>query len=201
MSAAARTYLITRVHGLRTHLITLRDLKLLVRAKTSREVSDNLLRTEYGPEISKLPTKEVDAATLEGIFLKTLVERFYFVPREAQGTMQELLNRYCARFEVENIKRIIRQKHGGETVEEPNLIPLPREYTLVNFPALLNAKDVEEVVSLLRETPYRSLADKLQPYRETGSTMVLEAALDEIYFGKVWKVVSKMSRGGGLRDL
>jgi len=201
MKPAAIMYLVTRTHGLRTHLISSRDIQFLAKAKSLKEVSDSLLRTEYGTEISKLPTKEVDAITLEQIFLKTLVNRFFFVTREAQGKMQDLLTRYCARFEVENIKRVIRAKHSGEILEEPNLIPLPREYTLVNFPALLNAKDVDEVVALLRETFYRPLIERLEAYRQAGVTMVLETALDNIYFGKVWEIASKISDGKGVKDL
>jgi len=200
MSSAAGMYLVTRVHGLRTHLIAPSDVRILAKAKTLRDVSDNLLKTSYAAEISKLPTEELDAAALEEIFLGILVERFFFVPRAATGNMQELLNRYCTRFEVENIKRTIRAKHGGQPEEEPKLIPLPREHTLVNFGALLKANSVDEVVALLRETPYGSLSEELQPYRETDATTVLEAALDGIYFGKVWKMVGKVP-GHGLRDL
>jgi vacuolar-type H+-ATPase subunit C/Vma6 len=201
MTSAATTYIVTRTHGLRTHLIPPRDIQLLTKAKNIKEVSDSLLKTEYGAEISKLPTKEVDAAALEEIFLKTLVNRFFFVTREAQGKMQDLLVRYCARFEVENIKRIVRAKHGAEMLEERSLIPLPREYTLVNFPALLKAKDVEEVVALLRETPYRPLAQRLEVYRQAGTSLVFEAALDEIYFTKVWEMAQKITKGKGVRDL
>lgn len=149
MSSAAGMYLVTRVHGLRTHLISSDDVRILAKAKTLRDVSDSLLKTSYATAVSKLPTRELDAAALEEIFLGMLVERFFFVPRAAQGNLQDLLNRYCARFEVENIKRIIRAKHGGEIEEEPMLIPLPREYTLVNFGALLKASNVDEVVELL----------------------------------------------------
>jgi len=99
MKPAAIMYLVTRTHGLRTHLIPQRDMQFLAKVKSLREVADNLLKTEYGTEISKLPTKEVDASTLEEIFLKTLVHRFFFITREAQGKVQELLTEYCARFE------------------------------------------------------------------------------------------------------
>jgi vacuolar-type H+-ATPase subunit C/Vma6 len=200
MSPAAGMYVITRVHGLRTHLIEPRDIRILAKAKTLREVSDSLLKTSYATEIGKLPTEELDAAALEGIFLSTLVERFFFVPKAAQGSMQDLLKRYCRRFEVENIKRIIRAKHGGQAGEEPRLIPLSREYTLVNFGALLEANSVDEVVSLLRETDYGSLSEKLQSYRETNAATVLEAALDGIYFGKIWKMAQRVS-GKGVRML
>lgn len=192
MRRGAGIYLVTRVHGLRTHLITSRDMQTLVKARTVRDVSDNLMKTDYAPEISQLPTQEQDAAALEDIFLKKLVQRFFFVSLAAQGKMQDLLTRYSARFEVENIKRIIRAKRGGQNAERPGLIPLPREYSLVNFPTLLKAEDVDEVTSLLRDTPYYPLLEKLQSYRESGATMILEAALDKIYFSRVWELAGKV---------
>ncbi len=197
MRRGASIYLLTRVHGLRTHLIAPRDIQLLAKARKLRDVSDNLMKTDYATEIGQLPTQEQDARTLEGVFLRKLVERFFFVRLAAQGKMQDLLSRYCARFDVENIKRIIRAKHG-QSAEEPNLIPLPREYSLVNFPALVKAKDVDEVASLLRDTPYYPLLDKLQPYRESGTTLILEATLDKIYFSRVWELVVKVV---GMKDL
>jgi V/A-type H+-transporting ATPase subunit C len=173
-------------------------MQILAKAKTLRDVSDNLLKTDYAVEIGQLPTQEQDATTLENIILKKLVDRFFFVRRSAQGKMQDLITRYSARFEVENIKRIIRAIHGGQNAEELSLIPLQREYTLVNFPALLKAKDMDEVASLLRDTQYRQILEKLQPYEESGATMILEAALDKIYFSKVWELAGKIQ---GARNL
>jgi vacuolar-type H+-ATPase subunit C/Vma6 len=187
----AGVYLITRIHGLRTHLMVSRDIQALVKAKDVLDISENLLKTDYATEIGQVPTQERDAATLERVFLKTLVDRFFFVRRAAQGKMQDLIDRYSMRFEVENIKRILRAKHGRSS-EEPSLIPLPREHTLVNFPALTKASDMDEAVSLLRDTPYHILREALQPYRETGVTTILEAALDKSYFVRVWELVEKL---------
>lgn len=198
MSRGAGIYLVTRVHGLRTHLMTPRDIQGLVKAKALRDVSDSLMKTDYATDLSQLPTQEQDASALEDVFLRKLVQRFFFVSRAAQGHMQDLLTRYCARFEVENIKRILRAKHGGQSAEEPNLIPIPREYSLVNFPALMKAKDLDEVASLLRDTPYHQLLVKLQAYKESGATMVLEAVLDRIYFSKVWELAKKVQGTRGL---
>jgi len=197
MSRGAGIYIVTRVHGLRTHLITSHDIGLLAKAKSIRDIADSLMKTEYATELSQLPTAEQDAATLENIFLNRLVQRFFFVRRVAQGKLQDLLTRYCARFEVENIKRVIRAKHGN-VEEEPKLIPLPREYSLINFPALVKAKDIEEVASLLRDTPYHTLLNTLPAYAEARNTLVLEATLDKIYFSKVWELARKRK---GVRDL
>jgi vacuolar-type H+-ATPase subunit C/Vma6 len=194
MKKGASVYLVTRIHGLRTHLMASRDIQILVKARDVRDISENLMKTDYATEIGQLPMQERDAATLERVFLKTLVDRFFFVRRAAQGKMQDLLGRYCMRFEVENIKRILRAKHGRSS-EEPSLVPLPREHTLVNFPALAKASDMDEVVSLLRDTPYHILLEALQPYRETGVTTILEAALDKNYFVRMWELVEKLGMG------
>jgi vacuolar-type H+-ATPase subunit C/Vma6 len=197
MTPKASIYLVTRVHGLRTHLITQQDIKILAKARSIREISDSLMKTDYAPELGQLPTEELDAATLEVIFPSKLVQRSFFVRRTAQGVMRDLIDRYCARFEIENIKRILRAKHGLST-EEPSLIPVPREESLVNFPALVKAKDIDEAISLLRDTPYHSLVDRLQAYRESGTSLILEASLDRIYFAKVWELARKIP---GIREL
>jgi vacuolar-type H+-ATPase subunit C/Vma6 len=198
MGRGASVYLVTRTHGLKTHLITSRDMQTLARARSLRDISDTLLKTDYAADLAQLPEREHDAPTLERVFLKKLVERFYFVRLSAQGKMKDVLTRYCARFEIENIKRIIRAKHGGQTGEQPNLVPLEREHTLVNFPALLQAKNVDEVASLLRDTQYQSLLEKLQPYKESETTMILESALDKIYFTRIWRAVGTIR---GTRNL
>jgi len=201
MRHGADIYLVTRVHGLRTHIIPARDIKILAKAKSLRDVFDNLMKTDYATDLGQLPAQDNDAATLERIFHKKLVDRFFFLSRTAQGKMQDLLIKYSARFEVENIKRIVRAKHGGVTSERPDLIPLPREHSLVNFPALLSAKDIDEVASLLRDTPYRVLLDKVESYKQSESTMILEAALDSVYFSNVWELAGKVPDGEGVRDL
>jgi vacuolar-type H+-ATPase subunit C/Vma6 len=191
-------YITTRVHGLRTYLITPDNLQIMAKSKSLKDVSDNLMKTDYAPEVGQVPTQEQDAGSLEDIFHKKLVQRFFFLRSVSQGKMKELLTRYCARFEVENIKRVIRAKHGGQREEQPHLIPLPREHCLVNFPALLQAKDVDEVVSLLRDTPYNVLHEGLQTYKEIGATIILEAVLDKVYFSKLWTLVGRML---GIRNL
>lgn len=201
MRYGADIYLVTRVHGLRTHIILARDIKILAKAKTLRDVFDSLMKTDYATELGRLPAQDNDAATLEQIFHKKLADRFFFVSRIAQGRMRDLVTEYSARFEVENIKRIVRAKHGGIPSEQPDLIPIPRERSLVNFSALLSAKDIDEVASLLRDTPYRVLLDKVESYKQSGSTTILEAALDSVYFSNIWKLASKAPGGKGVRRL
>jgi vacuolar-type H+-ATPase subunit C/Vma6 len=193
--------LITRTHGRKTHLLNPEDFNVMARSRSLAEVVTQLLRSDYAVEISKLPTREVDSTRLETIFHKTLVDRYFTVVKDARGRIQEFLRAYAARIEVENLKRILRAKHTGETVESQNLIPLGREHTTINFPALLKAEDVEEMVSLLKETPYAPLSSRLDTYRRLGLPIILESLLDKIYFERVLERMGGLVDEGGLRWL
>ncbi|MEM2107030.1 MAG: V-type ATPase subunit [Candidatus Bathyarchaeia archaeon] len=178
-------YLITRTHGRKTHLLNPEDFNVMAKSRSITEIVTQLLRGDYATEISKLPSREVDSTRLETIFLKTLVDRYFTVVKDARGRIQEFLRAYAARVEVENLKRIFRAKHTGEPVESQNLIPLGREHTTINFPALLKAEDVEEAVTLLKETPYAALSGRLDLYKHLGQPIVLESYMDRIYFERV----------------
>jgi vacuolar-type H+-ATPase subunit C/Vma6 len=194
-------YLVTRTHGRRIHLLTPEIFKAMSKSKSLSEIVDQLLRSDYSAEIGKLPSGEIDSVRLERIFLRALVERFLAVVKDSNGKAQEFLQAYATRIEVENLKRVLRAKHAQEEIEEQNLIPLEREETLVNFPALTKAGHVEEAVSLLRETAYASLKDRLDAYRRVGLPIALESFLDSIYFSRVWEKMEGLPGYEGLKWL
>lgn len=158
----------------------------MIKAKSLKEVVDILLKTEYAEKTSVIPEKDLDASVLEKIFLKKLVERASSLLTISPPKPRELLEEYYRRFEIENIKRILRSKHVGEPIEEGNLIPLERERTMVNFPALIAAKDVREVSDLLKETVYSNISTKLELYNDYKTPLILEAYLDNLYYNRLW---------------
>ncbi|WP_455283250.1 V-type ATPase subunit [[Eubacterium] cellulosolvens] len=201
MKSPSTIYLVTRTHGMRTHLLTDENFKTMAKSKSLSEIVDQLLRSDYATEIGKLPSEQVDSSKLEMIFLKTLVERFFNLPKNAKGKGREFLESYVARIEIENLKRILRAKHTDAKIDGHKLIPLYREHTLINFPALLKAKDIEEATALLRETPYGSLTRRIDDYKRLGVTIILESYLDSIYFDKVWEKVEKLENKESIKKL
>ncbi|MEM4251297.1 MAG: V-type ATPase subunit, partial [Candidatus Bathyarchaeia archaeon] len=158
-------------------------------------------KSDYAVKVSKIPSEELDSVRLEKIFSESLVERLFAVTKDARGKTKEFLEAYSSRIEVENLKRVLRAKHAQERIEEDDLIPLRREYTLVNFQALTKAENVEEAVSLLRETVYASITDRLDSYRRLGSSIVLESYLDKVYFNRLWEGVERLPGAEGVRRL
>lgn len=194
MSAPNLVYLVTRAHGLKTHLLTAEGFGMLMRSKDVVEMADYLLRTDYSEELGRLPARAVDASSLEKVFLGKMVSRFFFLANISPPGVQEFLFDYAKRFEVENIKRIIKAKHPAskEPLEE-RLIPLTREQTIVNFSGLLETEDVEKAVELLAETAYARVGGSLDLYSKYGSTLALESHLDRMFYERVWAGLERIS--------
>jgi V/A-type H+-transporting ATPase subunit C len=190
MRSPRSVYLITRVHGLRTHLLTPDDIQLLAKAGTLEQIADKLMPTEYTKDISRQNSGKIRASELEAAFLEKMVSRFFFISSISQKKFKSFVLAYARRFEVENIKRVIRAKYSGESVGQ--LIPLSAEQTSVNFKNLLEAGDLAEVMRLLSETAYAQLAESLGLYSEYKTTLVLESHLDKIYYDAVWQEAKKL---------
>ncbi|MEM3715485.1 MAG: V-type ATPase subunit, partial [Nitrososphaeria archaeon] len=130
MKSSALVYLITRAHGLYTHLLTQDAYKTLLKTKDLNNLVEYLFKSDYGPEISKIPSREINASTLSKVVYSILTSRFYHLITIAPSDVREFLKLYSERFMVENIKRILRAKHSLTKITNEMLIPIPREYAL-----------------------------------------------------------------------
>lgn len=201
MKSAKTTYLIARTHGLRPHLLRPEDFARLLMTKDMVEMVDLLLKTEYASELSKIPMEEVDADHLERIFYQNLSDRFAFLLRITGGKIKDALEDYYRRIEVENIKRILRAKHGKESMSEGQLLPYQRKYQKANLPALLETRTVAEAIGLLRETPYSAVGERIDLYEKYSSPLVLEAYLDKTYYRSLWGNLGKVVDAGRVKEL
>jgi vacuolar-type H+-ATPase subunit C/Vma6 len=191
MKSARILYLVTRVHGLMTHLLRPNEIQRLVNTSTVQELGEQLVATDYSSEaksqesveISRPRLEKLRASELEEIFLKMMVSRFFFISSISPGNAREFVLAYSRRFEFENIKRIIRAKHSDEKVEQ--LIPLTRELTLVDFRSLLEAEDLAALIKMLPETSRVPSSESLNLYNEYNTTRVLESHLDKVYYRAV----------------
>jgi vacuolar-type H+-ATPase subunit C/Vma6 len=198
MKSARLLYLVTRVHGLMTHLLKPDEIQKLVNADNVQRLAEQLMATDYSSEgelrgaveISRPRLEKLRASELEEIFLRKMVSRLFFISSISPVKIKEFVLAYSRRFEFENIKRVIRAKHSGEKVEQ--LIPLTGEQTSVNFEALLEAEDLATVIKMLPERRYAPSAESLNLYNEYNTTLVLESQLDKIYYRAVLRAAKKL---------
>jgi len=107
--------------------------------------------------------------------------------RPLQGSARRLLTHWASRYEVLNIKALVRGKIGqlpNEEIEK-SLFRLPGFLSL-NHDQLLNTDNVVELLRQLQKTPYQRLATQaLRRYEERPDPFLLDATLDQQFYGEL----------------
>ncbi len=192
MKKARTIFLIARTHGLQSHLLNRQDFMRLLGARNLDDIVRLILEEgAYAEELAHLPPGELTAIELERIFQEKLTRRWESMLQLTYGNTSELLEAFYSRLEAESLKRIIRLVHGSSKVNEEDLITVPRRYQRINIPALTGVRNIEEIVDLLRETPYAGIAKHIDDYEATRNPVTLEIYLDTLYFTELWNAASK----------
>jgi vacuolar-type H+-ATPase subunit C/Vma6 len=144
-----------------------------------------LLKTDYGLDISKIPNELINSSKLISIFYSILMSRVYHLAKIAPSNIREFLVSYADRYEVVNIKRILRSKRTSSQIAMDMLIPIPREYALINFQAMINASTLRDALELLKATRYSKIIEKVSTYQRYEVLPVLEALIDKIYYDQL----------------
>ena len=163
----------------------------------------NLLSPEALATLAALPLDELstasgfdavtgdsDAARLaifERALMQTWLDELSALLRPLKGSARRLLTHWASRYEVLNIKALVRGKIGqlpNEEIEK-SLFRLPGFLSL-NHDQLLNTDSVTELLRQLQKTPYQRLATQaLRRYEERPDPFLLDATLDQQFYGEL----------------
>ncbi len=201
MRSAAYIYLITRAHGLSTHLLSADDFRSLMRSRDLDAFVEAISRGDYAEKVGLLPREKVSAKELNRVFSEIYVDRLLYLLKVAPQPINKFLDAYTRKVEVENIKRILISKFYGLTITQEDLITLPRTYSVINFQAMLEAESIEDAISLLVYTKYKGVGNYISIARESDSTIPLEAYLDKVYFQNVSKYIEGLPDKGIVRNI
>jgi vacuolar-type H+-ATPase subunit C/Vma6 len=102
---------------------------------------------------------------------------------------------YYLRFEVLNLKRILRGKFSELPVEEIKDYLVPMEpYQAPSYEGLVEAEGFEETVAMLRGTPYSGVEASLEFVRQYDALWPMEQSLNHLYALTVLKSLDSLSR-------
>ncbi|MCW3976226.1 MAG: V-type ATPase subunit [Candidatus Bathyarchaeota archaeon] len=182
------TYLITRCHGLITHLLSPQIIESLSTTKTFQEILDILNPTDYGRNIRE--KDQIDAFKLENIFNKKLIDRCEYLLKVAPENIREFLITYYRKFEIQNIMRLFRGKISRVPIEisEYALFPV-EDISRINFEVMAETGDAEEFILTLKNTPYGQVIKSIEWYRKYNSFLPIEFHLKQIYYNMVFQTL------------
>ena len=176
-----------RVRALASYLITEAEWRALLATEDLRSLIDALREMPYGRALS-FP-EELSLPSLELFFHQTVVREYEKFMALTNGAIRDLLEELWRRFELDNLKTLLRRLAGGRASwAEELLIPLRR--SVLPILQLREAGDLRIAADLLSETVYGPpLVSALERYEQEKTLFSVEVALDLSYWRRVWRAV------------
>ena len=147
------------------------------------EIAKFIEEFEYKEEVDSLAMDYQGVELVERALQKNLGKNFGKLLRISSPDLKKLIIVYQRRYDVYNVKTILRAKFSGLSADEArlHLNPVSVEPKAL-FEKLLTQNSVEEIASA---TPFLSEADiraGLDYFKSNNSLVALENALDKYYF-------------------
>lgn len=183
-SSCAHTYLRTRVKILASRLFSKADIAQLLALSLDEIGEKYALQSILQEATDPLQSSHI----LERAMLHLLMLEFLLLLRPLVHKPRDLLLYWSRKFELYNLKTLIRGKLNDleiETIRDdlydlPDKIRLPHE-------TLLHAENVLEMLRLLEQGPYASIARQArQVYEAQNEPFSLDAAIDRLYYAGMY---------------
>jgi len=187
------TYAVIRSHALIGDLLTAEQIRALAESESLTAFIERLSETPYG-RISVEAGGDVSIA-MEKVFYRKFIERMAKIVDAAPRNIAEFLQAYYyMRFEVLNLKRILRGKFSGMLIPQilDSLIPM-EPYHVKSFEQLAEVETLEATVERLGGTPYSALTASMELYKKIEELWPLELALNHIYATTILRSVEGLS--------
>ncbi|MCB9362848.1 V-type ATPase subunit [Candidatus Woesearchaeota archaeon] len=188
------TYLRTIV--MKKHLLDKSDYDKIMKMHPE-QISKYLEEFEYKKEINQLGIEFQGIELLERTLELNLCNMFTKLVKISPPELRYLITLYLKRYEMSNLKTVIRAKYSGmeDTHTRQHLHPLGRSNLVDRLLAQKNVEDAVIAISLLSETEKRKAIDK---YKEKQTVLYIENILDTHYFDEVMKSVRTLRSEGKL---
>lgn len=188
---ARYAYLNARVSGMSTRLLSADEIEALIDRETASFDATQLL-----PELAVLQGEApIDAHFLESALLLALLDEFTVLSRSTHGEARELLIYWIRRFELANLKTLLRGKYAGQPASmiRQELVQLG-SFASLPVDQLLAAEDIPELLRQLENSPYHPIVSQARLAFEAQQEMfVLDATLDRRYFSVLSQRLSSFS--------
>lgn len=146
-----------------------------------------------------------DGRSLEARLVSQVLDETVILLRALQDDARRFILYWTERFEVSNVKTLIRAKMAGERPAsiQPRLLAMG-PFSRLDMEALLQVEDVSELLRRLEASPYADIVRHArQAFEESHDPFVLDATLDRAYYEGLTRRARPLLRNADrvLRDL
>ena len=179
-------YLNSRVRGMSSRLLIREFYDQVLTADGTEVLLDALLNSDYGPDLRESLTVQRGVAATESALRRNLFRTFDKVCSLAPENPRRLLNIQINRWDVANVRTIIRGKARGASEEDILAATLPvGQLDEAQLAELAGERDVVGVADSLTVWNYDFAFPLRRAIRESSQPLdllAIETALDAVYF-------------------
>ncbi|PNR92503.1 V-type ATPase subunit [Petrotoga sp. 9PWA.NaAc.5.4] len=176
--------LMTKVKALDSKILNEIDYQNLINTTSVTEIVEYLKNnTHYSKSFENVEVSLLHRRDVEVLLRKSILQDFYHIHFYLPIKEQKLFKLIVRRFEVENIKFILRSLHAEhpEYVKKEKLFPVP--YKTIDLDSLISVKTFDDVLNVLRNSAYKSVIDSAYSnYQKTKKLQYLLNTFDFWYF-------------------
>jgi V/A-type H+-transporting ATPase subunit C len=188
-------YVVIRSHALMGDLLTPEQMRALAEKESLDGFVESLEGTKYG-RIS-IDTEGDVSMALEKVFYQKFIERMMGIVDLAPTKIGNFLQSYYyQRFEVINLKRIIRGKFSGISAPQviESLIPMA-PYKVESYEEIVGAETYQDAIRRLKGTPYAYLISSLELSERYDALWPVEIALNHLNATTIFKSLERLPHG------
>jgi len=151
------------------------------------EIGRFLGETQYQVEMTELATRYDGVNLIELGTSKNLARVFTDILNYSKGDLRNMLERYLLRWDIWNIKTVLRGKYYGASTEDIlEDIVAAGKYAEGFINVLISLEDVEAVLKELKNKEGLVIPDEIvKEYQETKTLAPIEDYLDRLYYDEV----------------
>lgn len=151
------------------------------------EIGRFLGETQYQVEMTELATRYDGVNLIELGTSKNLARVFTDILNYSKGDLRNMLERYLMRWDIWNIKTVLRGKYYGASTEDilEDIVAAGKyDEGFINF--LISLENVEAVLKELKNKEELVIPDEIvKEYQETKTLAPIEDYLDRLYYDEV----------------
>jgi len=173
-------YVTARVRAKKTQLLTPDQYPKLL-AREASEIARALQEGQYKAEIDELASRYRGAELVERATRLNLGRTYAQVLGFATGELAVSIAAYLARYDVYNVKTVLRGKFAHAKPEDILDETIPAGSLAHRLPELARLERIEDVVDALRGTPFHRVLAKYEG-RQLANLIEVENDLDRAYY-------------------
>ncbi len=184
-----------KIRAMLSQIISAEELVRLAEARDLHELSELLKGTAYRDLAAGLAGSNPDFLNFEKNTLSENLHSLWKIYRALPGEPEkEFVLLLLQRFEIEQLKTVLRIWHKRIPVDPAEYLAGEKIVFDIDYKAILNAQNVEEIIVMLDDFPYRkALIQAKDKFKAKNSCFYLEAGLDRDYYTRLVEATEKFS--------